>query len=326
MGTRNNQQSNRRKQIQRRRRAAVALLVVVGLFAIVAAQGVGLREPAPNNNSVAVVLEKKVLAKVRLAPYMTDELLDTNGLQLAIARQLPRREVLRSQRSRVEYAIDRVASSRRAATLGAVGGTVEAVAEPLSSRIDAPVIRQRYRNNCETAALASMLSALGRDVTQTQLQREIKRSAPLDPVTDSTGMVWGDPDEGFVGRHDGGGVAGGFGVYPKPIAELANRYGVRLENLTKQPVQEIFSRVRRGLPVFVWIGLSDGPYGAWKSAGGRRIRVNWGEHTVLLTGVTENDQLRVMNPLEGTVEEWDRPTFEAKWSLLDRRALGARQD
>jgi hypothetical protein len=34
-------------------------------------------------------------------------------------------------------------------------------------------------------------------------------------------------------------------------------------------------------------------------------------------------RLRVMNPLQGTLESWTRARFEAAWNLLGRRALGA---
>lgn len=73
----------------------------------------------------------------------------------------------------------------------------------------------------------------------------------------------------------------------------------------------------------VWIGLSDGPYGIWRSPGGKPIRVNFGEHTVVLNGMTRNGDLRVINPLRGTAEVWTRARFESAWALLGRRALGA---
>jgi hypothetical protein len=72
-----------------------------------------------------------------------------------------------------------------------------------------------------------------------------------------------------------------------------------------------------------WIGLSDGPYGRWVSPQGKRIDVNFGEHTIVLVGVTRDGTLRIVNPLQGTSELWSRDRFEAAWQLLGRRALGA---
>lgn len=302
----------------------VAALAIVSTLAAVAALGVGLMASTANANSVTVMLGDKQLASLKLDAYVTDGTLNEDALKQKVTQVVPSKVVALPGRSRVTYRVNRSATSKLVATVGIDGGSVEAVAKPVSSRIAAPVVKQRYRNNCETAALSSLLAALGQPVRQARLQREVARSGPVDPIEGSDGRVWGDPDDGFVGRVDGGGVAGGFGVYPRPIAQLARRNGVQLEELTNKPVAKIYDRVRRGLPAMIWIGLSDGPYGEWRSPKGKPIRVNWGEHTVVLTGVSEAGELRVMNPLEGTVERWDRDTFEARWALLGRRALGAK--
>lgn len=44
------------------------------------------------------------------------------------------------------------------------------------------------------------------------------------------------------------------------------------------------------------------------------------EHTVVLTGV-EGDRLYVNDPLDGLRKVWTKAEFEAKWELLDRRAI-----
>lgn len=180
-----------------------------------------------------------------------------------------------------------------------------------------PVVQQKLRNGCEAAALSILLGALGHPINQLTVQRTFRRSGPADPV----GGVWGDPDRGFVGRAAGGGVAGGFGVYPGPVAAAAKRLGQRLRDLTGQPVAKIYSELRAGNPVMVWVGLSDGPYGNWTSPAGRAIRVNFGEHTVVLAGLTRSGRIIVSNPLHGTRDIWSRTTFEGRWKLLGHRAL-----
>lgn len=86
---------------------------------------------------------------------------------------------------------------------------------PAASRRRVPVVRQLLRNNCETAALSMLLAARGVNVHQLTLQRRHPRSGPLDPQRRGAGRlpIWGDPDRGFVGRANGGGTNGGFGVY-----------------------------------------------------------------------------------------------------------------
>lgn len=186
-----------------------------------------------------------------------------------------------------------------------------------------PAVRQLLRNNCETAALSMLLAARGVTVGQLTLQRRLPRSGPLDPLPRGAGRppIWGDPDLGFVGRANGGGTSGGFGVYQGPIRRLALRYGVRLANLTRAAPAVLYRRLRLGRPIIVWVGLSEGPYGRWRTPQGKTIRVNFGEHTVVLTGI--RGALVLLNdPLRGQRRTWTRAQFEELWARMDRRALG----
>jgi len=94
-----------------------------------------------------------------------------------------------------------------------------------------------------------------------------------------------------------------------------------MDDLTASAPARIYGRLLRGRAVMAWIGLSDGPYDEWRSPAGDRIQVNFGEHTIVLTGIARNGDLRVVNPLNGTLERWSKPRFEAAWQLLGRRAL-----
>lgn len=186
-----------------------------------------------------------------------------------------------------------------------------------------PVVRQRLRNNCETAALSMILAARGVRRDQLVLQSRIARSGPLDPVPDADGGLptWGDPDRGFVGRPEGGGTWGGYGVYQGPVRRLAAREGVRLTNLSRVRPSVIYRRLAAGRPVLAWIGLSAGPYRRWRTPSGREIGVNLGEHTVVLTGLSGGG-VALNDPLVGVKRVWTRTEFEWRWSLLGRRALG----
>lgn len=186
----------------------------------------------------------------------------------------------------------------------------------------APLFRQAYRNNCETASLSMLLAAVGVRVDQRTLQRQVRRSGPLDPIVLEDGSwIWGDPDRGFVGRPEGGGTAGGFGVYQGPIRALAARHGVRLTDLSRKPAGVLFAELKRKRPVMTWIGLSDGPYRRWSTPAGKSIQVNFGEHVVVLTSL-RGDSISVNDPLTGGRLVWTRAQFVAKWRLLGRRALG----
>jgi uncharacterized protein YvpB len=167
-----------------------------------------------------------------------------------------------------------------------------------------------------------LLASAGVRVDQRTLQRQLRRSGPPDPIVSTDGTwTWGAPDEGFVGRVEGGGTAGGFGVYQGPIRQLAARYRVPLVDLSRRDVGIVLSRLRRGRPVLSWIGLSEGPYRRWRTPNGQSISVNLGEHAVVLTGIS-NGMILVNDPLTGTRLRWTAKEYEAKWRLLGRRALG----
>lgn len=189
-------------------------------------------------------------------------------------------------------------------------------------RIRVPLVRQALRNNCETAALAMLLAAANVHVSQLELQDRLPRSGPLDPVASSTGglPLWGDPNLGFVGRAAGGGTSGGFGVYQTPIRRLALRYGVTLTDLSRTAPAAVFRQLRQGHPVMVWVGLSEGPYRTWRTPRDRRITVNLGEHTVLLTRL-RGRTVELNDPLSGRREGWTRTEFVRLWNRLGRPAL-----
>ncbi len=69
-----------------------------------------------------------------------------------------------------------------------------------------------------------------------------------------------------------------------------------------------------------WIGLSAGPYRTWPTPTGGRVIGNFGEHTVVLTGL-RGDTIELNDPLVGERTTWTKRDFERMWRRLDRRAL-----
>ncbi|MEZ5077284.1 MAG: C39 family peptidase [Solirubrobacterales bacterium] len=239
-----------------------------------------------------------------------------------ISLPMPGRRAVSRGSATIIYKLDREGARLQLGKAARTGGFVKVRERPVAVRINAPIVKQAYPNNCETAALQMLLATRGVDRSQTELQRKLRRDGPLDPRGAADGTkIWGDPQFGFVGRVEGGGVAGGFGVYPKPLIELANRW-VRPVDLSSRSPQAIFRRLLAGHAVLVWIGLSDGPYESWRGPRGERVTVNWGEHTVLLRGLS-GDQLLVNDPLVGESVLWSRAEFRERWALLGRRAISA---
>ena len=293
------------RAIRRRRATALVVLAAIGAAVLVAATSPRANPTPP---STRLLLGDQVVATVPARRALS-----------APARSIPATVTVRSRGVTTLYAIDR---QRAAAMLRRARKPALALpARALSVAIAAPVIAQRLRDNCESAALQILLATKGVRVDQLRLQRELPRSGPLDPQVTAAGPLWGDPDEGYVGRADGAGSWGGFGVYPGPIARLAARHGRRLRELSGSAAAPLYRTLLQGHAVLAWIGLGDGPYRDWISPEGQPIRVNLNEHTVVLTGVRRDGSLELVNVLQGTREVWSRADFEQAWALLGRRAL-----
>lgn len=299
--------------------AAVVVWTVVGAASGASTESSG--HEAVDTGRIVLLSGSRQLVVLRTADYRGSG--GPRRLARAVRAAVPAHAVVRRGRASVALRYLEQSAVRDAlSTLGHGGGEVVVRRAPIASVIDVPVIAQSMRNNCESAALSILLAGLGVKADQDRLQRSFPRSGPLDPQGTGSERVWGDPDAGYVGRPDGGGVAGGFGIYPRPLIGVAARLGAKLTDLTGRSVAAVYRHVLAGHPVMVWVGLSDGPYGSWRSPSGRRITVNFGEHTVVLSGANRDGSFRVTNPLEGTREEWTRERFSTMWRRLGRRALG----
>lgn len=238
-------------------------------------------------------------------------------------RAIPATRRVRRGNATVVFRTDyrRTAAAVKAVTARG-GGDTNVAERPEWSTSSLPVVKQKLRNNCETAALSMMLAAAGRPTDQLRLQSELPTSGPLDPEPSVDGGPprWGDPREGFVGRPKGDGGSGGFGVYENPIIGLARRHRLSLTHVGTESAEPIYQAVRSGRPVFAWVGLSDGPYDTWITPSGEQFTGNFGEHTVVLTGI-RGDRLQVNDPLSGRRLTWTRAEFEQMWARLGKQAL-----
>jgi uncharacterized protein YvpB len=265
--------------------------------------------------------DQHVLLVVPVSAYVVGGRVQANRLRPLLRRALPAAVVTSRTRARITYRYDVQATAARVTATGSRGGRVEAVRRPVAAVVGAPVVQQAAPNTCESAALAILLATTGREVGQRRLQAAFPRSGPLDPRGTGVHRVWGDPDKGYVGRANGGGVAGGFGVYPRPVRATALRFGVRLRDLSGRSPKVVYEELLAGHAVMAWVGLSAGPRGEWRTPDGKSINVNFGEHTVVVHGLRRDGTLIVSNPLRGTREIWSKDKFESMWRLLGRRML-----
>jgi len=176
-----------------------------------------------------------------------------------------------------------------------------------------PRIRQVWRDNCETAALSMLL---GGTPDQRTLQARLPVSAPLNPRSTSRGLVWGDPDQGFVGNARGG----GYGVYEGPLLRLARKVGANLTNLSGLPFVQLANTLRSGRPVLSWVTLGPSSSRTWWTTRGHLVRADAAEHAVVLVG-WKIGYVVYIDPWDGTRKVEDLPEFAARWRLLGQRAI-----
>lgn len=309
------------RRARRLRPLLAAVVVALAAGAWLAVQSDGQRsDPARDAGTVRVELAGRAILERPVA-----RLRQRGGAGVrAWLAQVPAARRERRGRAVISLQTDRAALGRAVRRAMAAGGaTITVPQRPVASSIRLPIVKQALRNNCETAALSMLLAARGIRAAQLDLQGQLARSGPLDPTTDADGtMVWGDPRRGFVGRPEGGGTAGGYGVYEGPVAALGRRRGAELRDLSRRQASAIYRTLLEGRPVMTWIGLSDGPYQTWRTPEGKSVTGNFGEHTVVLTGV-RGDTLKVNDPLAGVRTTWSKADFELMWMRLGRRALAA---
>jgi len=207
------------REAGRRRRPwlALALLVILLIAGLATLYALAKGEAPRPERAVAVLDGGRVIATApaerlrRLSPVQLRQWL----------RIVPARQVRRRGPSVVVLRLDRAELLRRARRALRSGGDVVAPRRAVSAMVRLPIVKQALRNNCETAALSMLMAAKGRRIPQLRLQRQLPRSKPIDPLTEDGRTVWGDPSRGFVGRPEGGGPAGGYGVYQRPVASLS---------------------------------------------------------------------------------------------------------
>jgi len=178
---------------------------------------------------------------------------------------------------------------------------------------------------CEIASLRTALGYHGTYVSEEELIEKLHFDTRESMASDGT---WGDPEEGFIGDVNGSiFLRTGFGVYDKPIAELAKNYhnASVLENAT---VTEILQEVVSGNPVIVWGLLSYRDPVSWRTQEGKTIEVYPGEHARVAIGfvgeISNPEKIILLDPIYGEIE-MDIDKFVYDWSIMENRAVVVRR-
>lgn len=184
-----------------------------------------------------------------------------------------------------------------------------------------PVFSQypNYPNGCETIALYNLLRFYKVSVTPDELIEKLPKGE--GPNLENGIFYGGDPEIEFVGDPKD---LHGYGVFQKPIFELASHYRKGMVDYTGHSLQDVLSLVRQQIPVQVWvsIGLKDtGVCHTWAYRDtGKEIKWICNLHSVIVIGYNSTS-VYVSDSYTGKIESYSRTQFEKIYNLFGKRAL-----
>jgi len=171
--------------------------------------------------------------------------------------------------------------------------------------------------SCEVASLKSALSYKGVSISESELIKLQPISYPLK----YSNNVWGDPSKGYVGDIDGSQPRlTGYGIYWKPIAELAKRFRPA-ESFRHAGWHYIRDQIEADNVIIVWGNYVQNPQALiWKTSEGASVLGFIGEHTYIVLGwegdPNQPDAVVLLDPMRGRLK-MTYSEFMRNWSFLD---------
>lgn len=176
-----------------------------------------------------------------------------------------------------------------------------------------------YPTGCESVSLAILLNYYGIDISPLDIINNLpKGSLPYN----KDGITYGgDPEREFVGDPL---TTNSYGVYEKPLAEIATKYKDGIIIGTGMDFDQILEVVKQGRPVVVWTSMNLSiPYisKSWiYEPTGEKIHWKSGEHAVVVIGYTEN-KIIISDPIGGKIKYQSRSIFEERYNYFGKKAL-----
>lgn len=192
--------------------------------------------------------------------------------------------------------------------------------------LNIPVISQlpELPRGCEVTSLAMLLQHAGVNVGKMELAERITKDPTPYQIKDRK-VFFGHPNVGFVGDMYNKNNPG-YGVYHKPIKELADRYlPDRIVDLTGSEFRKLEESLSNGLPVWVITNsrfneLPPEQFKTWNTPAGV-VQITFREHSVLITGY-DKDYVYINDPLTGEKnKKVPKQNFVKAWKQLGSQTI-----
>ncbi|MBT2680827.1 C39 family peptidase [Bacillus sp. ISL-35] len=192
--------------------------------------------------------------------------------------------------------------------------------------LDAPVVKQfpELPRGCEVTSLAMLLQYNDIDVDKMELASGIKKNPVLLKKREGV-TYWGHPNDGYIGDMYTY-KKPGFGVYHRPITELAEKYlPGKVKDITGADFSEIKTYLSLDLPIWVIINttykkLPASSFEEWITPSGP-VSITYKEHSVLITGY-DDKYIYFNDPITG-LKNRKEPynSFEEAWEQMGKQAI-----
>ena len=176
-----------------------------------------------------------------------------------------------------------------------------------------------YPNGCESAALYNLLRFYKIEVSMSQLINALKKGD--GPHYEDGVYYGGNPELEFVGDPSD---SHGYGVYQKPIIEVANKFKSGMIDYTGHSLDEVLAIVKKGMPVQIWASVNMQNTDIctnwiYKETG---KKINWicKLHSVVVIGFNKNKVI-VSDSYTGEIVSYNRKQVEKIYNLYGKRAI-----
>lgn len=176
-----------------------------------------------------------------------------------------------------------------------------------------------YPTGCESAALRNLLKFWGVPVSMKQIVDALPKGDL--PYYEDGIRYGGNPYLEFIGHPSS---YSSYGVYEKPIMQVASRFKLGIIDGTGMSLDEILSIVKEDRPVIAWVSMNMAvPYvsKSWIYKPTNE-KISWmaNEHALLVVGYNKN-QVIVTDSLNGGIRYYDKNVFKNRYNTYGKRAL-----